>query len=91
MFRIAISAHEKTGQINELLDFLDKSAEVLPQRRAFYINYKIVQFSLEHQTSFEKVRMPLHSANQSTRKTNTFPWMMLSPSAIDLIHPLLNQ
>lgn len=59
MLRQPIGSYEKTGQIDELIDFLERSLEILPEKSALSINHKIAKLSVEHQTSLEQGKKAL--------------------------------
>ncbi|MFN1834276.1 alpha/beta hydrolase-fold protein [Balneola sp. MJW-20] len=72
MLRQPIGSYEKTDQIDELIDFLERSIEVLPEKSALSINHKIAKLSVEHQTSLELGKKALAYCKSNYRENTSF-------------------
>lgn len=48
-----IEAYKKEDRLSEVPAFLEKAARVLPVKYKFYVNYKLANFTQDHQMAFE--------------------------------------
>jgi predicted alpha/beta superfamily hydrolase len=68
----AIQAYAKQGRLDEVVDFMEKGREALPEEYRLFMNYRLARFSLTNNLSIDKGKEALEYCKANYRENKLF-------------------